>query len=143
MTDDRHAPDTFFLVAEADFRLYREHCVADRDWMTEVDAFARGFLLGAKDKIDSRPTTAPAAPVQPKYEEPDEDTQAESGLLDWLAAPQPEGASAAASSAIVPAPPRPERPAAQTPRRNQKKQACRPAFTAGPRPQGTRALRPI
>ena len=97
MTDDRHAPDTFFLVAEADWRLYRDHCVADRDWMAEVDNFGREWLLGSGDSVDSRQKVSPAAPVQPQYKEPGEDAQAESPLFDWLAPQQPAAAEAAAA----------------------------------------------
>ena len=78
MTDDRHAPDTFFLVAEADWRLYREHCVADRDWMAEVDDFAKNFLLeGDEKKVQNFAKAAPSAPVQPTYKPPE--TLAEGG----------------------------------------------------------------
>ena len=77
MTEERHAPDTFFLVAEADWRLYREHCVADRDWMAEVDDFARNFLLAKGDKVDPLHKASPAAPVQPAYKEKDSDSDEE------------------------------------------------------------------
>ena len=56
MTDDRHAPDTPFLVAEEDWRLYRDRCVADRDWVAEVDSRGRAYLLGEDFQIDSRQT---------------------------------------------------------------------------------------
>ena len=114
MTDDRHAPDTFFLVAEADWRLYREHCVADRDWMAEVDNFAMHFLLDDKKRVDSRPRAAPSAPVQPTYKEPE--TFAEGGPAPWLAAaPQPVLGGAAASSSEGAGPPRPIRPGSPAP----------------------------
>ena len=90
MTDDRHAPDTFFLVAEADWRLYREHCVADRDWMAEVDNFARTFLLHG-GAVDNWPKAAPSAPVQPVH------------------------GGAAASSSEGAGPPRPPRPGSPAP----------------------------
>ena len=83
MTDDRHAPDTFFLVSEADWRLYREHCVADRDWMAEVDNFAREWLLGSGDSVDSLQKVYPAAPVQPQYKPRDSDS--DDGLPQALA----------------------------------------------------------
>ena len=56
MTDDRHTPDTPFLVAEEDWRLYRDRCVADRDWVAEVDSCGRAYLLGEDFQIDSRQT---------------------------------------------------------------------------------------
>ena len=42
MTDGRHSPDTLFLVAENDFRFFKEHCVSDRNWLRQVDK-KRGF----------------------------------------------------------------------------------------------------
>ena len=115
MTDDRHAPDTFFLVAEADWRLYREHCVADRDWMAEVDDFARNFLLDDKKKVDNRPKAAPSAPVQPTYAEP-ETSAVPPVPADWLvAAPQPVHGGASASSSEGAGPPRPLRPGSPAP----------------------------
>ena len=108
MTDDRHAPDTFFLVAEADWRLYREHCVADREWMEEVDDFSRNFLLGDKKKVDNLPKAAPSAPVQPAYKKPE--TLDEEGPAAWLgAASPPVPGGAAASSSEGAGPPRPDR----------------------------------
>ena len=113
MTDDRHAPDTFFLVAEADWRLYREHCVADRDWMAEVDDFAKTFLLeGDEKKVDNFAKAAPSAPVQPTYKPPE--TLAEGGPAAWLDAP-PLQDGAAASSSEGAGPPRPVRPGSPAP----------------------------
>ena len=101
MTDDRHSPDSFFLVAEADWRLYRDHCVGDRDWMAEVDAFSQAFLQGPeKGPFDNIPKVSPAAPVQPMY-------QAREG--NELAAPLPLPEGAAASSSEGAGPPRPDR----------------------------------
>ena len=51
MTGGRHAPDTLFLVAEGDFRFQRNHCVASRDWLAEVDEFVFGAL---EDLVHSR-----------------------------------------------------------------------------------------
>ena len=114
MCDERHAPDTFFLVAEADWRLYREHCVGDRDWMAEVDDFAKNFLLGDNYKVDNWPKAAPAAPVHPTDDE--SETLAEGGPAAWLAAaPQPVHGGAAASSSEGAGPPRPVRPGSPAP----------------------------
>ena len=108
MCDERHAPDTFFLVAEADWRLYREHCVADRDWMAEVDDFSRNFLLGDKKKVDNLPKAAPSAEVQPAYKPPE--TSEEEGPAACLGAESqivPFGAAASSSEGA--GPPRPDR----------------------------------
>ena len=32
MLDKRHAPDTFFIVAEADHRFYKEDCLPPEEW---------------------------------------------------------------------------------------------------------------
>ena len=69
MTDGRHPPDTLFLVAEHDFRFYREHCVSTKDWLSEVDDFVSEYLEGP-DMEDSwgilqpadAPDTDPASP---------------------------------------------------------------------------------
>ena len=113
MTDERHAPDTFFLVSEADWRLYREHCVADRDWMAEVDNFGREWLLGHKG-VDPRQKVSPAAPVEPKYQPPDD---IEESLLQAVEAGGSGqlGRGAAASSSGGPLVPRPERPGSPAP----------------------------
>ena len=115
MTDDRHAPDTFFLVAEADWRLYRDHCVADRDWMAEVDIFAKEMLLGSGEPVDSYPAVSPAAPMEQGYKPPESDT--DDRLLQAFGAGT--GAEmlsgAAASSSGGPGLPRPERPGSPAP----------------------------
>ena len=64
MLDARHAPDTLFLVAEGDFRFEREHCVANRNWLEEVDEFVQTHLLGA-DIVDARGILNPRYPVDP------------------------------------------------------------------------------
>ena len=105
MTEERHAPDTFFLVAEADWRLYREHCVADRDWMAEVDDFARNFLLAKGDKVDPLHKASPAAPVQPAYKEKDSDSDEElARAIAALPEEEPIGDAAASSSGGAGAP---------------------------------------
>ena len=73
MTDGRHPPDTLFLVAEHDFRFYREHCVSTKDWLSEVDDFVSEYLEGP-DMEDSwgilqpadAPDTDPAPLLQKK-----------------------------------------------------------------------------
>ena len=74
MTDGRHPPDTLFLVAEHDFRFYREHCVSTKDWLSEVDDFVSEYLEGP-DMGDSwgilQPADAPdtdPAPPSPDQE---------------------------------------------------------------------------
>ena len=115
MTDDRHAPDTFFLVSEADWRLYRDHCVADRDWMAEVDNFAREMLLGSGDSIDSLQKVSPAAPVEPQYKPPESDID-DALLQAFGAGTRAEMVGgAAASSSGGPGVPRPERPGSPAP----------------------------
>ena len=44
MTDERHANDTLFLVAESDFRFHREHCVSGKNWLAQVDEFVEEHL---------------------------------------------------------------------------------------------------
>ena len=116
MTDDRHASDTFFLIAEADWRLYREHCVSDRNWMEEVDNFAKTFLLDSKVKIDPRPKAHPSAPVQPIYKPREGDSDDE--MPDALAGSWNEEmmGEAAASSSGGAGPPRPGRPGSPAPK---------------------------
>lgn len=63
MTDGRHSPDTLFLVAENDFRFFREHCVSDRDWMAEVDAFVESHLQGP-EIVDSWGQLRPSWPPE-------------------------------------------------------------------------------
>ena len=73
ITDGRHSPDTLFLVAENDFRFYRDHCVSTKDWLSEVDEFVSEYLEGP-DMVDSwgilQPAYAPDAhPVPPSSDE--------------------------------------------------------------------------
>ena len=63
MTDGRHAPDTFFLVAESDFRFYRSHCVSNRNWLAEVDEFVEKNLKTASS-VDAREMLNPAVPPE-------------------------------------------------------------------------------
>ena len=61
MTGGRHAPDTLFLVAEGDFRFQRNHCVASRDWLAEVDEFVEEHLK-TSSTVDARGMLNPAVP---------------------------------------------------------------------------------
>ena len=63
MTDGRHAPDTLFLVAEGDFRFYRDHCVSNRNWLAEVDDFVEKHLKTATS-VDARDMLNPAVPPE-------------------------------------------------------------------------------
>ena len=36
MLDKRHAPDTFFFVAEADHRFYKADCISPEEWLAEA-----------------------------------------------------------------------------------------------------------
>ena len=73
ITDGRHSPDTLFLVAENDFRFYKDHCVSNKDWLNEVDDFVTEYLEGP-EMIDSwgllQPAHAPDRdPVPPSSDE--------------------------------------------------------------------------
>ena len=63
MLDGRHSPDSLFLVAENDFRFFREHCVSDRDWLVEVDAFVESHLQGP-EIVDSWGQLRPSWPPE-------------------------------------------------------------------------------
>ena len=78
MIDGRHAPDTLFLVAENDFRFFREHCVSNRDWFSEVDAFVESHLQGP-EIVDSWGILQPAWPPEPEEVLPSSDDEAGGG----------------------------------------------------------------
>ena len=113
MTDTRHAPDTFFIVAEADWRLCRDHCVGNREWLAEVVDFSNHSLLGHQN-VDSRQRVSPAAPVMPHYmgktSGEDEDVPDDPALVDAVMT-----GGASASSSGMAGPPRPERPGGPAP----------------------------
>ena len=106
MTDPRHAPDTFFLVAEADWRLCRDHCVGGRDWISELVDFTNHFLMGP-EYVEPRQQASPAAPVMPPYMgEPSGVDE----VLTGAASSSGPTAGASASSSGTAGPPRPVRP---------------------------------
>ena len=78
MLDGRHSPDTLFLVAENDFRFFREHCVSDRDWLVEVDAFVESHLQGP-EIVDSWGNLQPSWPADSEDVPPSSDDEAGGG----------------------------------------------------------------
>ena len=78
MTDGRHAPDTLFLVAEGDFRFYREHCVSNRNWLSEVDDFVEKHLKTATS-VDARDMLNPAVPPEEEPITPTSDDEGGGG----------------------------------------------------------------
>ena len=83
--------------------------------MAEVDAFAKAFLLGEGDKVDSRQKVSPAASEQPQYKE--KESVSDDGLPQAFAGVWDEEmiGEAAASSSGGAGPPRPERPGSPAP----------------------------
>ena len=114
MTDPRHAPDTFFIVAEADWRLREAHCVGHRQWVAEVDEFAKHFLLG-EHNVDSRQGVSPAAPVMPQYMNKTSGEDEDVADAPWATANSSGMAGPSARSSGMAGPPRPERPGGPAP----------------------------
>ena len=90
MTGGRHAPHTLFLVAEGDFRFQRNHCVASRDWLAEVDEFVEEHLK-TSSTVDARGMLNPAVPPEEGVISPTTDDEGGGGTApaeepDWGAA---------------------------------------------------------
>ena len=77
MTDERHASDTLFLVAENNFRIMKEHCVSGRNWLLEVDEFVEKHLR-RPDIVDAWGREGPAYAPEDKPVTPT--TQDETGV---------------------------------------------------------------
>ena len=75
MTDGRHSPDTLFLVAENDFRFFKDHCVSARNWLREVDEFVSTHLAGP-EMVDSWGMLQPAYPPEEDAVVPSSDDEA-------------------------------------------------------------------
>ena len=110
-----HAPDTPFLVAEEDWRLYRDRCVADREWVAEVDSCGRAYLLGEDFQIDSRQTLLLLLQCSRNIRKEPE-SESDRGFLGFVGEePLPVLGGAAASSSGGAGPPRSVRPGSPAP----------------------------
>ena len=135
MTDGRHAPDTLFLVAEGDFRFFREHCVAKRDWLDEVDQFVEEHLQ-TPTTVEARAMLNPAVPPEQEHISPTTDDEggggpSEAESVDFGGA-EPDARAEAAQA-------EPDARQEKEPEQNKKERLSFWGFTQGRRYEGREA----
>ena len=65
MTDARHAPDTFFIVAEADHRFYAADCIKPEEWLAHASEMHYGKDEADKERKRSQPEGEEEYEVEP------------------------------------------------------------------------------